>query len=112
MYSECERSQDKKIVMIGIRKGPQEGRCGTKEEMRKRVLPRKRIVTLGSSEFLCITDLPLFTSGSTLEASNLQMGNVSGSSITVWMPSQYIQFAATGNTHTSHIHSPHISLST
>ena len=30
MYSEHEGSQDKKIVMIGVRKGPQEGRCGTK----------------------------------------------------------------------------------
>ena len=30
MYSECEGSQDKKIVMIGVRKGPQERRCGMK----------------------------------------------------------------------------------
>ena len=30
MYGECERSQDKKIVMVSIRKGPQERRCGTK----------------------------------------------------------------------------------
>ena len=29
-YSECERFQDKKIVMIGVRKGTQEGRYGTK----------------------------------------------------------------------------------
>ena len=30
MYSECEGSQDKKIVMVSIRKGPQERRHGTK----------------------------------------------------------------------------------
>ena len=30
MYSESEGSQDKKIVMIGVRKGPQERRCGMK----------------------------------------------------------------------------------
>ena len=30
MYGECKGSQDKKIVMIRIRKGPQERRCGTK----------------------------------------------------------------------------------
>ena len=30
MYGECEGSQDKKIVIISIRKGPQERRCGTK----------------------------------------------------------------------------------
>ena len=30
MYSECEESQDKKIVMVSIRKGPQERRYGTK----------------------------------------------------------------------------------
>ena len=29
-YGECERSQDKKIVMIDVRKGPQEERCGMK----------------------------------------------------------------------------------
>ena len=30
MYSECKGSQDKKIVMIGIRKGLQKRRCGMK----------------------------------------------------------------------------------
>ena len=30
MYSECEGSQDKKIMMVSIGKGPQERRCGTK----------------------------------------------------------------------------------
>ena len=30
MYTECKGSQDKKIVMISIRKGPWERRCGTK----------------------------------------------------------------------------------
>ena len=29
VYSECERSQDKKIVMIDVRKGPWEGRYST-----------------------------------------------------------------------------------
>ena len=35
-YSECERSQDKKIVMIGVRKGPWEGRCGTKRRNKEK----------------------------------------------------------------------------
>ena len=30
MYGECEGSQDKKIVMVSIRKEPQERRHGTK----------------------------------------------------------------------------------
>ena len=30
MYSECKGSQDKKIVMVSIRKGPWERRCGMK----------------------------------------------------------------------------------
>ena len=30
MYGECEGSQDKKIVMVSIGKGPRERRCGTK----------------------------------------------------------------------------------
>ena len=30
MYGECKGSQDKKIVMISIRKGPWERRCGMK----------------------------------------------------------------------------------
>ena len=30
MYGECEGSQDKKIMMVSIGKGPQEWRCGMK----------------------------------------------------------------------------------
>ena len=30
MYGECEGSQDKKIMMVSIGKGPQERRCGMK----------------------------------------------------------------------------------
>ena len=36
MYGECERSQDKKIMMIGVRKGPQEGRCGMKRRNKEK----------------------------------------------------------------------------
>ena len=36
MYSECKGSQDKKIVMIGIRKGPWERRCGTKRRNKEK----------------------------------------------------------------------------
>ena len=31
-----QRSQDKKIVMIGVRKGPQEGRYGTKRRNKEK----------------------------------------------------------------------------
>ena len=36
MYGECEGSQDKNIVMVSIRKGPQERRCGTKRRDEKK----------------------------------------------------------------------------
>ena len=36
MYGECEGSQDKKIVMIGVREGPWEGRHGMKGRYKKK----------------------------------------------------------------------------
>ena len=38
---ESERSQDKKIVMIGVRKGSQEGRCGTKRRNKEKSTTQK-----------------------------------------------------------------------
>ena len=36
MYSEHEGSQDKKLVMIGIREGSWEGRCGMKRRYKEK----------------------------------------------------------------------------
>ena len=36
MYGECEGSQDKKIVMVSIRKGPRERRYGMKRRDEKK----------------------------------------------------------------------------
>ena len=36
MYSECEGSQDKKIVMVSIRKGPWERRHGMKRRNKEK----------------------------------------------------------------------------
>ena len=36
MYSKCEGSQDKKIVIIGIRERSQEGRQGTKRRYKEK----------------------------------------------------------------------------
>ena len=36
MYGECERSQDKKIVMIDVKKGPWKERCGMKRRNKEK----------------------------------------------------------------------------
>ena len=36
MYSESEGSQDKKSVMISVRKGPQERKCGMKRRNKEK----------------------------------------------------------------------------
>ena len=41
MYGECEGSQDKKIVMIGIREGYWKGRCGMKRRYKEKSIAKE-----------------------------------------------------------------------